>query len=338
MKYIIEDYFEFTYNALSKARRDVTSFVLGNGYKSVWKVNREEKAMKNGLYRRLNYMMMMLRLFFLKKNSILFFQSIALLKTFQTLKINKIRKIKSVFLIHDLLWLRFNTDESIRAHRGEIDADMTILNECDYIISHNVKMSEKLRYLGCNSNIIELEIFDYFTDKKALKRSINKNDKIIITYAGSIGKAKYLTELDLHHHEYEFNLYGETNKTFKHLNYKGCVDANELPSIIEGHFGLVWDDDYVKENNDNYGLLNNPHKLSMYIVSGMPVVVWEKSAAADFVKKYNIGTTIEKLDDLEDISTKLTPELYDEMVNNCLKIREELIKGKYIARALSHIN
>ena len=160
MKYIIEDYFEFTFNALSKARKDVTAFVLQNGYKSVWKINREEKAMKNGLYRKLNYVLMLFRLFFLKSNSVVFFQTLSILKKFQSLKIHKIKKIRSVFLIHDLLWLRYNTDESIRAHRNEIDADIAILNQCDYIITHNERMSAKLRELGCKTEMRELEIFD----------------------------------------------------------------------------------------------------------------------------------------------------------------------------------
>ena len=334
MKYIIEDYFEFTYNALSKARKDVTSFVLKNGYKSVWKINREEKVMQNGLYRKFNYFLMMARLLFVKKKSVLFFQTLSILKKFQSLKIHKIKKIRSVFLIHDLLWLRYNTDESIRAHRNEIDADIAILNQCDYIITHNERMSAKLRELGCKTEMRELEIFDYATDKPAKKRTLKDGETIEITYAGDIKKSNFLLELDKQKHNYHFNIYGQTDLKFENLDYKGCVDANDLPAVIEGHFGVIWDEKYTTVYTDNYGLLNNPHKLSMYIVSGLPVIVWEQSAAAVFVKKYKIGITINQLSDLENIQTRVSPDLYNELVNNCDKIRNSLINGEHIKKVL----
>lgn len=112
----------------------------------------------------------------------------------------------------------------------------------------------------------------------------------------------------------------------------GCIDADELPNVIDGHLGLIWEG-----KCDNYICVNNPHKLSMYIVAGLPVIVWDKSAVAQFVKSNNIGVTISSLDELNDLVKCISPKEYDVMVTNCLEICKKLIKGFYLQEAMRSI-
>ena len=51
-----------------------------------------------------------------------------------------------------------------------------------------------------------------------------------------------------------------------------------------------------------YTKYNNPHKLSCYLASGVPVIAWEKAAIADFINENNIGYTINSIYDINNIS------------------------------------
>ena len=51
---------------------------------------------------------------------------------------------------------------------------------------------------------------------------------------------------------------------------------------------------------------NAPHKMSLYIRCGLPIIVWEKAGLAPFVKKNNVGICISSLTELEDILPKIS--------------------------------
>ena len=80
---------------------------------------------------------------------------------------------------------------------------------------------------------------------------------------------------------------------------------------------------------------NNPHKLSLYIAAGLPVVVWEKAAIADFVKKYNIGIIVKSLLDLDKEINSLSEEQYEEFKQNILVLQKNVTNGYYTRRALN---
>ena len=50
---------------------------------------------------------------------------------------------------------------------------------------------------------------------------------------------------------------------------------------MEGSFGLVWDGISVETCAGVYGeylKVNNPHKTSLYLASGIPVIIWKEAA------------------------------------------------------------
>lgn len=110
-----------------------------------------------------------------------------------------------------------------------------------------------------------------------------------------------------------------------------------LPNVIEGHFGLIWEGEYDANPEDNYMCVNNPHKLSMYIVAGLPIIAWNKSAAARFIETNGIGLTVDTLDEVDKCVKEISPAKYSDMVNNCLAIRERLVHGDYLRNALNMI-
>lgn len=335
-KYVIEEYLMNEYNASSKARKDVSRFVLQNGFCSLFK---NDKSVRNhGKFgKALLTACLIIKLFKLKRTDILFVQS-SLIVLRYILRVKSVKNFKVIYLIHDLYSLRFNIPQSIKEHAAEIEKDMGMLSRCDYVIAHNDTMVKKLKDFGCTSHLVPLKIFDYDCHFPEHRRHLCEKEKIRIVFAGYLAKADFLKELDKKRQKlYSLIIYGAPEIPLTNSTYMGCIDADELPNVIEGHFGLIWEGKYEANERDNYSCVNNPHKLSMYIVAGLPVIVWDKSAVAQFVKSNNIGVTISSLDELDDLVKYISPKEYDVMVTNCLEISKKLIKGFYLQEAMRSI-
>ena len=118
----------------------------------------------------------------------------------------------------------------------------------------------------------------------------------------------------------------------------GAFLPEELPYVMDGSFGLVWDGESAKTCSGIYGKylqINNPHKTSLYLASGIPVIIWEKAALADFVKKYKVGIPIKSLEDLEHTLEAITEDEYDEMLIHAKKMAVKLRSGYFTKRAVS---
>ncbi len=328
--YTIDELYNTTYNAISKARNDVSMFVKEAGFRTL-AVN--DKSSESLFWNRIYMIKVIFRLLSLNDNDTVFLQtSLAFLKKIQVIK--QIKKFRIVYLIHDMYSLKYSEQSSKHAHAQQISSDMHILSNCDFVIAHNDIMKKRIEDNGCTSNIVSLEIFDYFTKYSCKTREYPINNEWTIAFAGNTTKSPFLKFLDKSKHNYSFNVYGGPIVHFDNLNYLGLVNPDELPSIISGHFGLIWEGDENIVKEDNYTCLNNPHKMSMYIVSGMPIITWDKSAAAKFVLSKECGIVVSKIEDIEENLRLLTPEKYSTMVSNCMKIRQDLINGLYIKRAL----
>ena len=77
--------------------------------------------------------------------------------------------------------------------------------------------------------------------------------------------------------------------------------------------------------------------MSMYIVAGLPIICWEKSAAAQFVEAHGIGLAIESLDEIEKAISMIDQPAYEQMVQNCIELRMSLIEGKHIEHVINNI-
>lgn len=333
MKYTIEEYLLNEHNAASKARKDVSHFVLQNGFCSLFK-NDKTMMRHNKWAKLLLTIRLCVKLLMIGKNDILFIQtSLIVLK--QILKIKAIKKFKVIYLIHDLYSLKYNTESSIKKHSEKIRKDITLISQCNVIIAHNESMIQKLKDFGCTSKLISLKIFDYNCPYPVRIRRLLMKEKIQITFAGYLGKAEFLERLgSTVHKNYQLLIYGIPKIAVNNSIYKGCVDADSLPNVIEGHFGLIWEGSYDAVQIDNYMCINNPHKLSMYIVAGLPIIAWKKSAIAQFVESNGIGVTVNSLDELDNCVKEITPDKYSVMVENCLSIRKKLVVGGYLQDAL----
>ena len=92
------------------------------------------------------------------------------------------------------------------------------------------------------------------------------------------------------------NLYGMNYDTeldaCENIHYYGSFAADEIRiSSIRVWSGLGWRQyQWMSGEAGQYVRYNNPHKLSLYLSSGLPVVIWENAAEAEFVKRYGLGS------------------------------------------------
>lgn len=253
------------------------------------------------------------------------------------LKKLKEKNIKIISLIHDVEQLRnvfWNT-----YYKKEF---RIMLQTADVIIVHNKKMESYFIDMGVQKDkIVVLDIFDYlqnnnFRNEPQYKKLINIAGNLDVKksmYIEQLGKLKNI-DIKLFGPNYSLEL-----NQYSNIKYEGTVSPDIIPQMLTAGFGLVWDGNSIKEccgNTGNYLRYNNPHKLSLYLASGLPVVIWENAAEANFVKVNKIGITVKSLEDLEEILKKYTKEDYEIMVQNVQKISSNLSNGYYTKKALDN--
>lgn len=250
--------------------------------------------------------------------------------------LKRAKKNKTIILIHDLEGLR-NNDEEIK------EQDISRLNMAEYVIAHNNVMKSYLEEQGVNSKIYTLELFDYLCENEQEQNEDNEIKENIITYAGNLVdvKSPYIYQIEETKMKFNLNLYGvgldESKLLNKKISYKGKFSPDELPNKLTGKLGLVWDGNF-DESDEKIGMkpytkFNNPHKLSCYMAAGLPVVVWEKAACANFVKENNVGYTINSIYDINDIDYTS----YSQKKNNVLLIKDRVRNGYYTKKIFSDI-
>ena len=332
--FIYEEYAKNNYNAISKARQDVSRIVLDCGFKSIAVYNGamtgESKILK-AVERVRNLIELAIKI---RRGDYLFVQTnLKVLPSVLSLK----KKIgfRIIYLIHDALFVRY---DNIAEHQVEIATEVDKLNDCDFIICHNERMKEKLTIMGVKSKLLVLGLFDYLISDGELPTRNGLAGYRRIAYAGDIKKSPFIFELDkISHNSIEYNIYGKFDGTFKHLNYKGALAPEELPYKIEADFGLVWDGKWVNESTDYYSRFNNPHKISMHIVAGLPSIIWSGSALAQYIQMNKLGIVIQSLDELDSRVMAISNQEYIEMVQSCNVYRKLLTSGNNLKSVISSI-
>ena len=233
-----------------------------------------------------------------------------------------------VAYIHDL--------DSIRTHTS-LKKETDMLRFFDCIISHNTSMTNYIRSIGYNKPILELEIFDYLHDSK--KPVIPSKLGAGICFAGNLDKSKFVSQLHLIKNTH-FELYGvcKDSSLFNQsqITYNGCLPADEIPFCLKGAFGLVWDGESVESCTGELGeylKYNNPHKLSLYMAAGKPVIVWSQSATADFVKTNKLGLVVDNLYEASDKIAHMTETEYLNYLEHAIAMKIRMSEGYYTSQA-----
>ncbi|MDR0891341.1 MAG: galactofuranosyltransferase [Mediterranea sp.] len=247
-----------------------------------------------------------------------------------------LRGCKVVTLIHDL--------GSFRSKRLTIPQEIERLNHSDALIVHSEAMKEWLAQHGIRGKMEVLGLFDYLSESQpATSLTPTQGCPYRLLFVGVLSERHngFLYKLAAAPHSYEMMLYGgglETDKLQSPVNDMGFVPSDQLIATSQGDFGIVW---YGMELEGGIGPLgeylqyNAPHKLSLYLRCGLPVIIWDKAGQAPFVRQHDIGICVSSLAEVEGVLAKLTVDRYLEMKKNTLDISQKLSEGFFFSRALA---
>jgi hypothetical protein len=138
----------------------------------------------------------------------------------------------------------------------------------------------------------------------------------------------------------ELSLYGpyfEPGRMRSAVGHVGVFDPDRPALRDSCHFGLVWDGSEVDRcagAAGRYMRYNAPHKLSLYLALGLPVVVWSEAAAARLVLDHRIGVTVRSLRELGDIPARLAASDYRQMAANAVALGRHVRGGAFLRKAL----
>lgn len=231
------------------------------------------------------------------------------------------KKVRIEVLIHDL--------DSLRQLTASNKLENYILAKASMIIVHTWAMKEELIKRGIDDGkIVLLYLFDYLTTANNKYKSSFDNK---ILFAGNLDKSVFLKDLALCKN-CQFLLYGlPSDKITDSPNviYKGKFSPEDI-SQIEGSWGLVWDGDSIETCSGllgEYLKINSSHKLSLYIVSEKPVIVWTKSSLADYIKENHLGIVVESLFEIDKKIKMITPEQRKKMQESLSLYSQRLKQG-----------
>lgn len=321
---LISQYQENLLNAGPKAKKDVEKILIDAYNAKVYAFKFDGKEENNKLRKLFSLLKKVVFCFIHFRRNHLTVIQFPFINSIPFLKLLN----KKIAYIHDLNGLR---EQNNRIISREIKA----LKLYDAIIAHNDVMKDYLVKKGIAENrIITLELFDYLCEFEDKKRVLDKNN-LVVAYTGNLNKSPFINQIEEDKMNFRIRLYGVGNvRNTKKIEYVGKFEPDDVPNAIDCDLGLVWDGNYDEsdefETYKNYTKFNNPHKLSCYIAANIPVVVWEKSAIAKVVNKYNIGYVIKSIYDINNICL----DDYDEKRKNVIALGNKIRTGFFTRVAL----
>lgn len=256
-------------------------------------------------------------------------------------KLVHLRGGRIITFIHDL--------SCFRQKHISVKKEIQRLNQSDALICCNPVIENWLKengYIGYNKKtiVVSLNVFDFLSDSNSPNRKVTwPTNKIV--YAGQLSQRKnrFLYIFGNYINNYTINVYGKgfilsDASNPQKFNLKGFMIPNDLISHSEGDFGLVWDGDSVDCCCGNWGeylAINTPHKVSLYIRCGLPILIWRKAAMAEFIKKNNIGICIDSLRDINDIYQNLSQAEYHTICDNVQRVSRLMSEGHYFTQAVT---
>lgn len=219
-----------------------------------------------------------------------------------------------VVLIHDFHSLR------LKGRMGVLEKlNISLFNK---IIVHTPNMKDYLSTLFPDKSYYILGCFGYMLEHPSCGEA-EHGLSTEICFAGNINKSLFIRRLiEKNGLGCKYHLYGTFtntgNLTAANMTYEGVFHPDTV-GFLKGSWGLVWDGDSISSCAGylgDYMKIIAPHKFSLYIAVGLPVIVWSGSAMADVVREKNIGIVIDSLYELKGKIESLSQSEYQSILKN----------------------
>lgn len=233
---------------------------------------------------------------------------------------------RCMILLHDL--------DEFRS-LAKVNTSSNLVLKAEKIIS----TGELLSLIGqttANDNHVVLSFWDYLLDSTVsnAKRSLHGS----ILFAGNLIRIK-IPALYQKKDRPPFLFYGINYEPALNENehdiYIGSFDSNNPALESEVSFGLIWEGS--KSDHSRYEQYNQPHKMSLYLALGMPLIVWSGACCASRIKSEGIGITVDDLSDINAELAKLTTQDYQHMCNNAERLGQKIRHGEFLKEAIEKL-
>lgn len=228
-------------------------------------------------------------------------------------------------------------------NKERLKADIQQLRDYRHFIVHNAAMQQWVGQHIPGAKTAAIHFFDFLAQPYDGNRTLSQD----IVFAGSLDKSGFLEKLEelassqpgLH-----FYLYGpgstELMRIQKNATWMGIEKPYDLPTKLTDSFGLLWDGDAIDEPGGSLGdymQYISHHKLSLYILSGLPLIVPEIAGSASLVEKYKIGISVKNLYNIEEKIKSITDDEYQQMRKNMQSLAAKISTGGFIKEALQEL-
>ena len=253
-------------------------------------------------------------------------------------RIQRKKHVRFVALVHDL--------NSARNMFGEaaVYSDRHFLPQFDAIICHNDRMRDFLIRSGCEAGkLVSLGVFDYLTDGIIPSGIVSFSPSVNIAGNLSREKSGYLYQLLDSGFDYRLFLYGagfSCAADHPLVSDEGLVAPWLLPTKLKGAFGLVWDGERADSCSGDFGAylaINNPHKLSLYLAAGIPVICWSGAALTGYIEQNGLGFCVGALGEILERFRCMEEQDYQTMRSNAAQEGARIRSGYYFDRAIREV-
>ena len=244
----------------------------------------------------------------------------------------KAREVRFIMLVHDL--------ESLRGY-SFTDFDKQWVAEADMLISHNPRMSKVLREYGATAPIKEIGVFDYLLPTVTpippeARHGIDRAVKLSQETDGDRERSEKKCQDEERKSE---GTKGDEKKG-PEAGDRGREAHDERTRKRQGRGGRSWDGDSTETCTGFYGkylAVNNPHKLSLYLASDKPVIIWNKAALASFVTQHGVGFAVDSMREAVQVERTIDKEEYLSMTKRAGELGAQLRGGYYTRRVMGEL-
>lgn len=242
------------------------------------------------------------------------------------------KNLRVVAIVHDL-----NRSDPMKDEITSVERRFFAL--CDRIVVHNEKMREFLARHGvAEEKMVPLEAFDYLIEGDPPAADAVNPRQVVIAGNLNPDKCGYLKAIpEIAGVEWKlFGLGVDERQLGEYVRYCGSFDPHRPPATLVGGFGLVWDGDSAETCSGMFGeymRVNNPHKMSLYLAMGLPVIVWKESAVAPFVARNRLGLLVGSLFEIPE-AVSAAASAYPEFARNAAAVASRLRTGDFMMKAI----
>ncbi|MBL7743813.1 MAG: hypothetical protein JNN00_10105 [Chitinophagaceae bacterium] len=334
-KYFLQQYLQLEYKHGGVGGADAERILLSKGFKPVMFPHQHSFSLAAKISR---FLFLIRLLFRIKKGSVIIFL-FPVYAAMSRILLNWLRKkeVTIVCFIADINGLKDGNGEVLKN-------EIAFFRQFDHFIVHNDAMKEWVKKnISAKADVVSIGFFDFLTKPVNRQREISG----AIVFAGNLEKSTFLNKLHLLSGEgpsLHFHLYGPgiTDRVSDQDNvtYHGVERPHDLPGKLAGSFGLLWDGDSIDKPGGSLGEYMqyiSHHKLSLYILSKLPIILPSSAATASFVEGYKIGFTVNSLYEIEGKIKALSARDYLQMQANMQPLADKISRGECLGNAIDEI-